>query len=123
MKRSYAILAASAFALGTVVFGASEASAMQTASGPTPSTTQSRSPDWPDEGSGYPGSEQKSPEYNYPAYKLDPPAASSPSVKPADASVDGNTISGVQAGGSAVGGAAIALGGMWLFRRRNTLLR
>ncbi|MDX6260611.1 MAG: hypothetical protein QOH84_2299 [Kribbellaceae bacterium] len=123
MNRSYAVLAASAFALGTVVFAAPEASAMLTAPSPTPSANRSQSLDWPDEGTGYPLSEQKSPEYNYPEYKLDPPAVPSPAPKPADASATGDTLKGVQAGGSAVGGAAIALGGVWLIRRRNVLVR
>ncbi|MEV4263890.1 hypothetical protein [Kribbella sp. NPDC049584] len=123
MNRSYAVLAASACALGTVVFAVPEASAMLTTSGPTPSVNQSRSPDWPDEGAGYPGFGQQAPEYKYPAYKFDPPAVSSPPVKPAGVSASGNTIGAVQAGGSALGGAAVALAGVWLVRRRGALVR
>ena len=123
MNRSYAVLAASAFAVGTVVFAVPEASAMLTSPVPTPSANQSRPPDWPDEGSGYPGFGQKTPEYNYPTYKFDKPAVSSPPVKPAGVSATGNTIGAVQAGGSALGGAAVALSGVWLVRRRGALVR
>ncbi|TCO52001.1 hypothetical protein EV646_101997 [Kribbella antiqua] len=123
MNHTYAALAASALSMGGIVLAAPAASAMLRTPGPgvTPSAVTSQSPGWPDEGSGYPGSEKRSPEYNYPEYKLDPPAASN--LQPARTSVWDNSIGAVEAGASALGGAGVALGGLWLVRRRSALAR
>jgi hypothetical protein len=123
MNRSYAAFAASALMVGAVILTAPGASATLRDPGPTPSAVGSQPPAWPDEGSGYPGVEEKSPEYNYPEYKLDVPAAPSTHVKPSSASVSGTTTRAVEAGASAIGGAGIALVGMWLVRRRGALAR
>jgi hypothetical protein len=77
-------------------------------------------PDWPDEGSGYPGS-QDTPEYNYPKfdrkYEVIPTQAA-PAKVTAQSTSDGNGVEFLQSGASALGGAAIALSGVWLYRRR-----
>jgi hypothetical protein len=76
------------------------------------------SPEWPDEGTGYPGSDAKTPEYNYPNYN---PRYEVPRVEDATISSapndNGRDI--VQAGTSAVGGAVVAFGAMWLYRRHH----
>ena len=116
-RKYYSALAVSAVALGTVVFSATEASA--TYQDPQPRPTTQPAP-WPDEGSGFPGS-AKTPEYNYPKY--DPkyevaPITAAPAKVTAQSSSDGNGVELVQSGASALGGAALALGGVWLYRRR-----
>ncbi len=65
---SAAVVAVSLVAIG--VPAASEASAVVTDPSFVPATavSQPQSSDWPDEGSGYPGSSPSSPEYNYPNY-------------------------------------------------------
>jgi hypothetical protein len=72
----------------------------------------------PDEGSGYPGSETKSPEYNYPKYdpQYEVPRVEAPPVNSAS---DHYRAQALQAGASALGGAGVALGAMWLYRRRH----
>lgn len=120
MNRRYTALATSALAIGTVALTATEASAMVKDPGPgsTPTACVADAYDWPDEGSGYPGYETKSPEYNYPNYD---PRYEVPRVEAATISSapDHNGVELVQAGASAVGGVVTALGAMWLYRRRH----
>jgi hypothetical protein len=143
MNRRYSALAMSALAMGAVALTATEASAMLKDPGGEPGAATTRAYDWPDEGSGYPGSQATSPpcnyanhplckvaenettepgsaEYNYPNYDpqyevapVDAAMASSPS--------DDNGAEALQAGASALGGVGLAFGGMWLYRRRHVL--
>ncbi|MFI6832508.1 MULTISPECIES: hypothetical protein [unclassified Kribbella] len=112
MNNRYAALAASALTMGAVTFVALEASA--DAKEPTreyaATPMQTTPPPWPDEGSGYPQPEPKSPE---------PVAATSTTEVP----VDHNMDEAVQAAASALGGAGLALGGMWLYRRHQAPAR
>ena len=69
MNRRYSALAVSALAMGAVAMTATEASAQpDPGSGKQSTAAQVAPPAWPDEGSGYPGSGAKSPEYNHPEY-------------------------------------------------------
>ena len=120
----YSAFAVSAVAMGAVIFTATEASA--TMSDPQPRPTTQVAPDWPDEGSGYPGS-QDTPEFNYPKYdrksevapaKATPAAA--PARKTAQSTSDGNGFQFVQSGASAAAGAAVAVSCIWMYRRRQT---
>jgi hypothetical protein len=117
-RKYYSALALSAVAMGAVVLTATEASA--TYQDPQPRVTSQPVPDWPDEGSGYPGS-QDTPEYNYPKfdrkYEVTPTQAA-PAKATAQSRSDGNGVEFLQSGASALGGAAIALSGVWLYRRR-----
>jgi hypothetical protein len=115
MNQRYAVLAVSALAMGAVALGAPHASAE--ANDPSYTVT-SPEPTWPDEGANYPGFEMKPPEYNYPRYELGGSVAPSPSINRSQVSVDDNGAEAVQALASAVGGAGLALGGSWLYRRR-----
>jgi hypothetical protein len=123
MNRKYAALALSAVALGAVVLTTTDASASgkdpesDGASQSAPLTT----PGWPDEGTGFPGrSDTKTPEYNYPNY--DPKYDVAPvTTTTSQSRSDDNGVEALQAGASALGGAAVAFGGMWLFRRRHVL--
>jgi LPXTG-motif cell wall-anchored protein len=58
------------------------------------------------------------PEYNYPEYKLDVPTLPTDLTGSTEASGDDNGVEVLQAGASALGGAGLALGGLWLYRRR-----
>ena len=115
-RKYYSAFAVSAVAMGAVVFTASEASATMNDPQPRPPAASA----WPDEGSGYPGSEA-TPEYNYPKfdpkYEVATPAKATP-AKVSQTKSDGNGVEFVQSGASALGGAAVALGGVWLYRRR-----
>ncbi|MEV0800556.1 hypothetical protein AB0I34_22880 [Kribbella sp. NPDC050281] len=120
MNRTCSALALSALATGAVVLTATEASAALKDPDST-STSQSvpaPQPEWPDEGTGYPGNEAKSPEYNYPNYE---PQYEVPRVEDATISTapNDNGLDVVQAGTSAIGGAAVAFGAMWLYRRHH----
>ncbi len=120
MNRTCSALALSAIALGAVALGTTEASARPTYPEGRSAVVATDPHDWPDEGSGYPGSATESSEYNYPNYApkyevARVQAASAPSTS------DDNTAEALQAGASALGGAGIAFGGIWLFRRRHPL--
>jgi hypothetical protein len=119
MNRTHSALALSALAAGTLVLTATEAPAMvkDPATWHKSTAAQVEAYDWPDEGSGYPGSEAKSPEYNYPNYdpKYKVPPVTAAAVKSPS---NDNGVEGLQAGASALGGAGVALGAMWLYRRR-----
>jgi hypothetical protein len=123
MNRRYSALALSALATGAVVLAATEASAMTKDPGGSGSMSQGvpdSSPVSPDEGSGYPGSGSKSPEYNYPNY--DPKYQVAPVKAAVGQSLsDDNGVEVLQAGASALGGAGVAFGAMWLYRRRHVL--
>lgn len=56
--------------------------------------------------------------YNYPEYKLPDPVP--PTVLAATASGDDTRAEVAQSGTSALGGVALTLGGLWLYRRRHT---
>jgi hypothetical protein len=123
-RKYYSAFAVSAVAMGAVVFTATEASA--TMSDPQPRPTTQAAPDWPDEGSGYPGS-QDTPEYNYPKYDRQyevvptkAAAEAAPSQATVKSSSDGNGFQFVQSGASAAAGAAVAVSCMWMYRRRQT---
>jgi len=116
MNHKYSALALAALAMGAVALSTTEASAMLKDPG-SRSTTGPASPhDWPDEGSGYPGFGATSEESNNPGLPLNQVAALE-----ASSSSDENEFQGVQLGASALGGAGVAFGGMWLYRRRNLL--
>ena len=115
-RKYYAAFAASAVCAGAVVLTATEASAMLP--DPEGASTSQRVPssEWPDEGSGYPQSEKKAPEPNYPNY--DPnPEGPAPMEAAVVTSPDDTTTEVLQSGAAALGGAAIALGSVWLYRR------
>ena len=93
-RKYYSALAVSAVAMGAVVLTATEASAEVA---PEPGST--------------------SQEYSYPNY--DPAFEVPPAnVAKAQSSSDDNGVEVVQSSASALGGAALALGGVWLYRRR-----
>ena len=119
-RKHYSALAVSALAMGTVVLTATEASATQ--QDPQPRPTSQPAP-WPDEGSGYPGAEDTTPEYNHPNYdpKYEVPApakAATTNAASVQSKSDDNGVELLQSGASALGGAAVALSGVWLYRRR-----
>ncbi|MFG1622714.1 hypothetical protein [Kribbella sp. NPDC049227] len=121
MNSRYAALAASALAMGAVTLMASAASAdAQDPNYPyTAPPVQTTTEPWPDEGSGYPLPEPKSSAYNYPAYKLDDPVAPVVVTSRSEVPVDDGLVEALQVTGSALGGAGLALGGVWLYRRRH----
>lgn len=120
-RKYYSAFAVSAVAMGAVAFTATEASA--TMSDPQPRPTTQAAPDWPDEGSGYPGSQNTTSEYPYPNY--DPKyevvrTEATPIKATAQSSSDGNGFQFVQSGASAAAGAAVAVSTIWMYRRRQT---
>jgi hypothetical protein len=117
-RTSAAFVAVSVLAIGAPA--ATEASAIvkDPSSVPTTAVAQPGAYDWPDEGSGYPGSSTKSPEYNYPNYDPGYEVPRSPIATVTGGSSD-TGVEIAQAGVSAASGAAIALGAMWLYRRRH----
>ena len=121
MNRSYSALALSAVAMGAVVLTTTEASATKDpGGGSTSQAVPNSSPDWPDEGAGYPGSEPVNSEYPYPNY--DPKYEVTPVQAVTGASTsDDNAAEALQASASALGGAGVAFGVMWLYRRRHVL--
>lgn len=139
MNRRYSALALSALAMGAVGFTATEASAML--KDPEPRSSAVETNDWPDERSGYPGSEATSPPCNYANHPLcEVPANEDPGPGSAGynypnydpryevARTPAETVSGsseetwvnvARFGASTLGGAGAALGGVWLYRRRH----
>lgn len=66
-----------------------------------------------------PGSAQYSDIYNYPL-NYDPKyEVSTVQAATVQRTVDDNWVEAAQAGASALGGAGVALGGRWLYRRRH----
>ncbi|TCO47212.1 hypothetical protein EV646_106452 [Kribbella antiqua] len=123
MNRKWSALALSAVAMGAVAVSATEASAGPKDPAGSSGVVLVDPPNWPDEGSGYPGSGTATPEYNYPNY--DPKyevarVAPAPSASVASSS-DDTAATVLQAGASALGGAGVAFGAMWLFRRHHRL--
>jgi hypothetical protein len=120
MNRRYSALALSALAMGAVALSATEASAMLKDPARGSGSATAETYEWPDEGTGYPGSETKSPEYNYPSY--DPKYEMAPVKAATGQSLsDDNGVEALRAGASALGGAGVAFGSMWLYRRRHAL--
>jgi hypothetical protein len=122
MNRKQSAAALSVLAMAGVVLTTTEASAMY--KDPEPwamHLTQPVPEGWPDEGTGYPAPEPASPEYNYPNY--DPKYEVPPPVQVASAAKlsDDNGMEALQAGASALGGAAVAMGAMWFYRRRHVV--
>jgi hypothetical protein len=121
MNRRYSALALSALTLGAVALTATEASAML--KDPEPGAAAAEAYEWPDEGSGYPASEATSLECNYPNHTVCDVASVAVPAKAATvpSPSDDNGAEALQAGASALGGAGLAFGGMWLYRRRHLL--
>lgn len=121
MNRKQSAAALSVLAMAGVVLTTTEASAMY--KDPEPWATHLTQPvtdGWPDEGTGYPAPEPTSTEYNYPNYdpKYEVPTAQAASVTRVS---DDNGVEVLQAGASALGGAAVAMGAMWFYRRRHVV--
>ncbi|HET6988744.1 MAG TPA: hypothetical protein VFI00_19105 [Kribbella sp.] len=127
-RKYYSALAVSAAAVGMVVLTSTDASAQlkDPEPGSAAQPTQNVAPAWPDEGSGYPTSTTPKgnrgttpkPEYNYPNY--DPKygvTQATTTTAPAASSHDDTTTEVLQSGASALGGAAVALSCVWLYRR------
>lgn len=108
MNRTYSALALSALAMGAVVLTATDAAAMLKDPDRGTTAAPATADAWPDEGSGYPIYD---PTYKVPSVQAE--LAQDPS--------DDNGFDGVQLGASAVGGAGVALAGVWLYRRRHVL--
>jgi hypothetical protein len=119
MNHARTAIAISALALSAAALCATQASAQfEPAPGDASTTSETDTYDWPDEGFGYPGSEATRPDYNHPNY--DPRyAVSSVEAPPVKTAPDDTGAEVIQAGAGAVGGAAVALSAMWLYRRRS----
>jgi hypothetical protein len=101
MNRKYAAVATSALAFGAIALTSTEASA-SIPHGPGPTAVEPYNPGPP----------------NYPEYD---PRYEVPSAQAATGlSMSDDTLTeALQAGASALGGAGVALGGLWLYRRRH----
>lgn len=117
LRTSAAFVAASVLAI--VAPAATEASAIVKDPSLVSTTvvSQPQAYDWPDEGSGYPGSSTRTPEYNHPNYdpRYEVPRGQIATVSGAS---NDTGVEIAQTGVSAAGGAVIAVGAMWLYRRR-----
>lgn len=100
MNRTHTTLAVSALALGAIGLTATEAAARGSDDVPRDTTVIRQEPGPP----------------NYPNYdpRYEVPPAPAPTI-----SRDDNGVEVLQASASALGGAAIASGAMWLYRRRH----
>ena len=127
-RKYYSALAVSATAAGMVVLGSSAAFAFVPDPPPAHSSepTQTVPKDWPGEGSGYPQStspksgvgRQQQPPPNYPSYNPKYGVTQATTTKAASTSShDDTTTEVLQSGASALGGAAVALSCVWLYRR------
>jgi hypothetical protein len=104
MNRTLTALAVSAFAFGAIGLTATEAPARVSDDVPRDTTVTRDDPKPPN----YP---------NYdPRYEVRPVQAPTLSSAP-----DDNGVEVLQAGASAIGGAGLAFGAMWLYRRRQAL--
>ena len=141
MNRRWSALALSAVAMGALAVTATEASAdpkdphagvsTQPQAWPDegtgyPGASESTAPRaWPEEGAGYPGAGDTAPEYNYPNYDKRYGVTPVQPVQAASAAStsdnDDATAAVLQAGASALGGAGVAFGAMWVFRRHQRL--
>jgi hypothetical protein len=101
MNRRYAGVAMSALAFGAMALTSTEASA-RVPEDPGPTAIEPYNPGPP----------------NYPGYD---PRYEVPSAQAATglSASDDTLTEALQAGGSALGGAGVALGGLWLYRRRH----
>jgi hypothetical protein len=118
MNRKYSAVAVSALVLCAAGVAATDASAREA---PEPqygnTTPEPNYPTYDPQHHGNMGTpEPNYPEYNYPEYKLDVPT-SPPNL--AQTSGDDTGVEVLPAGASALGGAGLALAGMWLYRRRH----
>ncbi|WP_432877231.1 hypothetical protein ACQPYH_28310 [Kribbella sp. CA-245084] len=58
--------------------------------------------------------------YNYPEYRFDTPVTqTTPNTTSSQVRGDNNRVEFLQVGASALGGAGLALGGLWLYRRHH----
>jgi hypothetical protein len=99
MNRRYSALAASVLALGAAAVTATEASARVD---PQPSSNVTPLCNYP----------------NHPACVVEP-AADSGNLTPAQSPPEDNATGVLRVGASSLGGAGLALGGLWLYRRRH----
>ncbi len=125
-RKYYAALAVSAATVGMVVLTSTEASATRV---PDPPATHTSAPaqtvpnGWPDESSGFPTStsaksglgHQQEP--NYGSYDANTAAMVATTKSAAASSHDGTATEVLRSGASALGGAAVALSCVWLYRR------
>ncbi|TDO54654.1 hypothetical protein EV643_101444 [Kribbella sp. VKM Ac-2527] len=105
MKHRRSVIAVPALTLIVFAIGAADASA--------------RVPEEPAETSAVVPHDPHVREYNYPEYKLSP--AEYPEPATVTVAVDDTAVEALQAGASAVGGAGLVLGTLWLYRRRHPL--
>ena len=113
MNRMCSAVAVSALAFGAAGILATDASAREAPEPQYGNTTPE--PNYPNYDPQHHGN-MSTPEYNYPEYKLDVPTSPR---EPAQASGDDTGVEVLQAGTSALGGASLALVGMWLYRSRH----
>jgi hypothetical protein len=105
MNHRCAVIAVPALALGAFALTTAEASARVPAEDARHSATVPHDPPVP--------------EYKYPEYKLGEPPM--PATIRVAVPVDDNVAEALQASATALGGAGLALGGVWLYRRRHPL--
>ncbi|TCC65676.1 hypothetical protein E0H73_01690 [Kribbella pittospori] len=124
MNRRYSALAMCFFAMGAVVLTAADASAMLKDPVRGSAAPPAAAYDWPDEGSGYPepGSGYTTTPDCHWAYHPVCHEEASVVVPPVEATLgqsppDNGGAEALQDGASALGGAGLAFGGMWLYRR------
>jgi energy-converting hydrogenase Eha subunit F len=118
MNRKQSAAALSVLAMAGIILMTTEASAMYKDPEPWAMHLTQPGEGWPDEGAGYPVPEPTTTEYNYPNYdpKYEVPPAQVASVTRVS---DDNGVEVLQSGASALGGAAVAMGAMWFYRRRH----
>ncbi|MFG1815210.1 hypothetical protein ACGFIF_15690 [Kribbella sp. NPDC049174] len=84
--------------------------------------TGSGSTTWPDEGAGYPGAATQDVRRNYDSrYGVTPVQPVQAASAASTSDNDDATAAVLQAGASALGGAGVAFGAMWVFRRHQRL--
>jgi hypothetical protein len=118
MNRKYSAAVVSALALSAAALGATQASAREA---PEPGSTTTPDCHWAYHPAckEVPVPEPNVPEYNYPEYKLDVPTGPTGPAGSPQALGDDIGVEVLQTGASALGGAGLALGGLWLYRRRH----
>ena len=120
MNRKKSAAALAVVAMAGVVLTTTEASAMYKDPEPAAMHQTPVPQGWPDEGTGYPSPEPTSSEYNYPNY--DPAFEVPPAQATSAARLSDDTgVEVLQASASALGGAAVAVGAMWFYRRRHAV--
>ena len=112
MNRKYSAVAVAALALGAAGIAAADASAREAPEPQYGNTTPE--PNYPNYDPQHHGN-MTTPLHNYPEYKLDVPTSS---TNLAQTSGDDTGVEVLQTGASALGGAGLALAGMWLYQRR-----